>query len=212
MGDTQHGRITARLLRMVTDQQLLLSVLAVGVGVVAALGAILFREGIEFFRIVFLGFASDHVASFAAKLPDWRVVLAPVVGGVLVKFFFRGHYCPGVAQAIEANAVHGGRMSTRDGVFAALASAISIGSGASVGREGPVVHLGASLGSTLGGWFRLDRNGMRIMLGAGVAAGVAACFNAPIAGVFFAHELIIRNSLLLSSALRRSGRCQHLLS
>ena len=70
MGDTQHGRITARLLRMVTDQQLLLSVLAVGVGVVAALGAILFREGIEFFRIVFLGFASDHVASFAAKLPD----------------------------------------------------------------------------------------------------------------------------------------------
>lgn len=91
-------------------------------------------------------------------------------------------------------------MSFRDGMFAALASAISIGSGASVGREGPVVHLGASLGSTLGSWFRLDRNAMRIMLGAGVAAGVAACFNAPIAGVFFAHELIIGHYALKAFA------------
>lgn len=70
IGDVQQGRIAARLLRMGKDPQLLVSILAVAVGVVAALGAILFREGIEFFQTVFLGFASEHVASFSAKLPD----------------------------------------------------------------------------------------------------------------------------------------------
>jgi CIC family chloride channel protein len=189
------GRIWSRLGRVFGDQQLRLSVLALAVGAVAGFGGVMLRELIDLLQHGFLGFSSENLASIVASLPAWRVVLAPTVGGLvvglLVKFVLRDQRPHGVAEVIEASAIHGGRMTLADGMLSALISAVSIGSGASVGREGPAIHLGGVLASTLGRLCKLDRSQTRIMLGAGAAAAIAASFNAPFAGVFFAHELII---------------------
>jgi len=101
---------------------------------------------------------------------------------------------------IEANALQGGRMSISAGLKAALASILSIGAGASVGREGPVVHLGASIASWVAARLHLGRTLSRTLLGCGVAAAVAASFNAPIAGTFFALEVVVGHYALSAFA------------
>jgi chloride channel protein, CIC family len=188
-------RIWLRFRRVAKDQQFRLSVLALIVGIVAAAGAVVFRELIELIQQGFFGHSTERLASFVKSLPGWRVVLAPALAGlfvgVFVKFALRDQRSHGVADVIEANAIHGGRMTLRDGLVSAIVSAVSIGGGASVGREGPAIHLGSALASTCGAFFKLDRSQARIILGAGAAAAIAASFNAPFAGVFFAHEVII---------------------
>ena len=106
--------------------------------------------------------------------------------GVFVYYFMPGRRPQGVADVIEASALRGGVMSAATGVRAAVASALSIGAGASVGREGPAVHLGASLAGWLATRLHLSRSISRTLLGCGVATAVAASFNAPIAGALFA--------------------------
>ena len=187
--------IWSRFRRVIGDQQFRLSALALVVGVVAAFGAVVFRELIDLVQEGFFGISTERLASLAATLPGWRVVLAPALAGlfvgIFVKIALRDQRTHGVSEVIEANAIHGGRMTLRDGLVSAIVSAVSIGGGASVGREGPAIHLGAALASTCGRFFNLDRSQARIMLGAGAAAAIAASFNAPFAGVFFAHEVII---------------------
>ncbi len=189
------SRVNRRLGRAVKDKQLYLSLLAIVVGTVSALGAVVFREAIEFFQMGFFGSPSANLASLVSSLPTWQVVATPVIGGLfvglLVRYCVSDQRCHGVAEVIEASAIRGGRMKVRDGIASAVISGLSIGSGASVGREGPAVQLGATLASALNGPLKLDRSQSRIMLGSGVAAAIAASFNAPIAGVFFAHEVII---------------------
>jgi chloride channel protein, CIC family len=189
------ARVRLRFRRVARDQQLRLSALALVVGVVAGLGAVVFREMIGLSQQGFFTASTEHLATFAASLPGWRVVLAPALAGlfvgVFVKFALRDQRSHGVAEVIEASAIHGGRMTLRDGLVSAIVSAVSIGGGASVGREGPAIHLGAALASTCGAFFKLDRSQARIILGAGAASAIAASFNAPFAGVFFAHEVII---------------------
>ena len=92
---------------------------------------------------------------------------------------------------MEASVLHGGRIPLKEGTVAALGAIVSIGSGASVGREGPAVHIGASLASWVGQRLKLSRSLSLTLLGCGVAAAVAASFNAPIAGAFFALEVVI---------------------
>ena len=91
---------------------------------------------------------------------------------------------------MEASVLHGGRVPLKEGSVAAIGAIISIGSGASVGREGPAVHIGASLASWLGQRLKLSRSLSLTLLGCGVAAAVAASFNAPIADAFFALEVV----------------------
>jgi CIC family chloride channel protein len=102
-----------------------------------------------------------------------------------------GRQPQGVAQVMEASALRGGRMGLREGLAAAFVSAASIGCGASVGREGPIVHLGATFGSTVAQRLRLSAPLAKTLLGCGVAAAIASAFNAPIAGVFFALEVVV---------------------
>ena len=97
--------------------------------------------------------------------------------GILVSRFLPERRPQGVAEVIEANALLGGQMSSRVGVMAALVNALSIGAGASVGREGPAVHLGTALSSWVGRRLHLSRSLTRTLLGCGVAAAVAASFN-----------------------------------
>ena len=127
----------------------------------------------------------------------WFVVLAPVVGGLiygpLIQRFApeaRGH---GVPEVMLAVAERGGRIRPQVAVVKSLASAICIGAGGSVGREGPIVQIGSALGSSIGQMLHVSETRLRLLVACGTAAGISATFNAPIAGVFFALELILQD-------------------
>lgn len=166
--------------------------LVVGCGV--AVAAIVFRELIGLFQFPWLGTRSEQVYSAALALPWYWIMAGPAVGGLVVGLLLtrlKARRTGAVADVIEARALSGRRLDFRDGLLSALVTAISLGSGASAGREGPVVHLGAVLAAgiarlaDLPGWCR------RTLLAAGVASAIAASFNAPIAGVLFAHEVVL---------------------
>jgi CIC family chloride channel protein len=203
-GDHSSIGLLGSLRRLTRNVQVILSLLAVGIGLTAGLAAIGFRYAIDFVQQLGFGFGGEQVAALAGALPAWRLLLVPLLGGLVVglfvHFFMPGRRPQGVAHVIEANALRGGRMSLTDGIKAAVVSAVSIGSGASVGREGPVVHLGASLGSWASRRLHLGRTSSRTLLGCGVAAAVAASFNAPIAGTFFALEVVVGHYALTAFA------------
>ena len=186
------------------NEQFILSLLAVVIGALAGYGAIVFRELIGMIQLFAFGSDSDYLLSVSRYLPWWQLLLAPVAGGLLVGLFVHfvmpGRRNHGVADVIEAGALRAGRMSLGTGIGAALAAATSIGFGASVGREGPVIHLGATIAASIATRLRLNRNAALTLLGCGVASGIAASFNAPIAGVFFALEVVIGHYALAAFA------------
>lgn len=192
---TRLNRILMRLRRIVRNDQLILSILAVFVGAAAGGGVIAIRELIDLIQGLTLGGTSENLISIVFTLPWWQTLFTPAIGGLMVGLFI--YYCiPGqkplsVAKVIEASALQGGRMSFRAGIGAAIASSISIGVGGSVGREGPAIHLGATVGAWFARTLHLTRSLSRALLGCGAAAAVAASFNAPIAGALFAHEVIV---------------------
>jgi CIC family chloride channel protein len=154
------------------------------VGISTGLGAVLFRWLILNFRDLFFG----HGIS-------WMIPLVPMLGGLLVGpivYHFateaKGH---GVPEVMAAVALKSGVIRPRVAVAKAVASAICIGSGGSAGREGPIVQIGAAVGSTIGQMFKLSGDRVKILVGCGAAAGISAVFNAPIAGVIFALEVIL---------------------
>ncbi|HEY6789168.1 MAG TPA: chloride channel protein, partial [Trebonia sp.] len=187
-----------------------LAVLAVLVGAGAGLGAIAFRWLIKTFTQVLSGHGDYSAAGHAANphvafLGPFFVLLAPVAAGLLygplVSRFApeaRGH---GVPEVMYAVARRGGRISPKVAVVKSLASALCIGGGGSVGREGPIVQIGSALGSSLGGWVKVPEDRLRILVACGAAGGIAATFNAPLAGVFFAMELILLNFAAESFAM-----------
>ena len=169
-------------------------------GAGAGLGAIAFRWLIEHATLLFTG-RTDYAGLGRVAHPDlpalgpWFVVLAPVVAGLLygplVYRFAREARGHGVPEVMYAVARRGGRIQPRVAVVKALASALCIGGGGSVGREGPIVQIGSALGSTVGSFVRVNESRMKILVACGAAGGIAATFNAPLAGVFFAMELIL---------------------
>lgn len=190
--------------RIFANNQLILLTLSVVVGAAAAAGAIGFRELYLAIQLGAFGTYSEILYQHVEKLPAWRILLVPTVGGLLVglivQFLIPTRRPQGVADVMEAAALRSGRMGRRSALVAALVSAVSIGSGASVGREGPVVHLGAAMGSILSRWLGFTRSQAVTLLGCGAAAAVAASFNAPIAGVFFALEVVIGHYALSAFA------------
>ncbi|MFZ0215273.1 MAG: chloride channel protein, partial [Candidatus Dormiibacterota bacterium] len=166
--------------------------LAVIVGLGGGLGAVAFRylvygatwlvTGVEQYGVD-PGAASAHLP----WLGRWFVLAAPVAGGLvigpLVQRFApeaRGHGVPEVMLAVTEQ---GGRIRPQVTIVKALASAICIGTGGSVGREGPIVQIGSALASTLGQGVRLTENRLRLLVACGAAAGISATFNAPLTGV-----------------------------
>ena len=172
------------------------------VGLVAGLGAVGFRYLIYGFTLLFSGHrdysATPHAANpLVPGLGMWFVLLAPVVGGLiygpLIALFARearGHGVPEVMLAVQRK---GGRIRPQVAIVKSLASALCIGAGGSVGREGPIVQIGSAIGSALGQVARLPESRMRLLVACGAAGGISATFNTPIAGVFFAMELILRD-------------------
>jgi H+/Cl- antiporter ClcA len=168
----------------------------------AGLGAVVFRELILAATRLFTGH-SDYSSAGGAPNPHlgalggWFVVAVPVIGGLiygpLISRFAseaRGHGVPEVMLAVSEGS---GRIRPRVAAVKALASAICIGSGGSVGREGPIVQIGSALGSGLGQVLRIPESRLCLLVACGAAGGISATFNAPIAGVFFALELILRD-------------------
>ena len=176
-----------------------MAITAIVVGIGAGLGAIVFRWLIglvERFSFTLLAAAFSYLPDSVEWLRRYgHVVLAPALGGLLVGWLVyryareaKGH---GVPEVMEAVALRGGRIRPIVAIVKSLASALSIGSGGSVGREGPIVQIGSALGSTLGQLLHLSEDRIRNLVACGAAAGIAATFNAPIAGVFFALEVIL---------------------
>lgn len=193
-----------RMRRLVRNDQLILAVLAVAVGALAGLGTVVFRQGIVLVQSISFGTGTENLISYVGQLPWWHILLVTTFGGLVVGVFIHfampGRRPQGVAKVIEASALRGGRMSLRAGIGAAVASAASIGVGASVGREGPAVHLGSTLGAWVAEKLHLTRSLSRALLGCGAAAAVAASFNAPIAGALFAHEVVVGHFALSAFA------------
>lgn len=169
-------------------------VMAVLIGVGGGFAAIGFRYLIEGATWVFSAGATVSPDGFTG-LSWWWLLLMPAVGGLLVGPLV--HYLApeargtGVPEVMEAVALHGGNIRKRVAIFKALAVAICLGSGGSAGREGPIVHVGAAIGSLLGRIFPVPVRNLRTFVGCGAAAGIAATFNAPIAGALFAGEVIL---------------------
>src|SRR5579875_3008305 len=130
----------------------------------------------------------------------WFIVLTPILGGLIfgpiIHFFAREARGHGVPEVMIAVAENGGRIRPQVSVVKAVASALCIGVGGSVGREGPIVQIGSALASSLGQVVKMPENRMRILVACGAGGGIAATFNAPITGVFFGVEIILREFAL----------------
>ncbi|MBU0490381.1 MAG: chloride channel protein [Chloroflexi bacterium] len=171
-------------------EMLILLTLALLIGLGAGVGAVIFRWLIN--TVTWLSFTvAPDVLSF---MGSYYVIIIPAIGGAivgpLIYFFAREAKGHGVPEVMEAVALRGGRIRPVVVVVKALASSICIGTGGSVGREGPIVQIGAAWGSTLGQVLHMPENRIKSFVACGAAGGIAATFNAPIAGVIFALEVI----------------------
>lgn len=171
-----------------------LIVAAVFIGVLGGIGALVFRYLIQL--VQFLAYGSHgHFQNVLASAPWYLRIAGPVAGGLLVGPLIsrvarevRGH---GVPEVMEAVTLKDGVIRPRVAAIKIIASAVTIGVGGSVGREGPIVQIGSAAASAVGQFLKVPRHRLRTFVGCGAAAGIAATFNAPIAGALFALEIIL---------------------
>jgi len=177
-----------------SNEHTIMAVLAVAVGLAGGFGAVGFRHLINFFQVLAYG-SADELLHVVRALPWYLKVWVPAAGGLvvgpLVYFFAREAKGHGVPEVMEAVALRGGVIRKRVVLVKTLASAVSISTGGSVGREGPIVQIGSAIGSAIGQLLKVSQDRMRTLVGCGAAAGIAATFNAPIAGSMFALEVIL---------------------
>ncbi|MGB3313324.1 MAG: chloride channel protein, partial [Albidovulum sp.] len=171
--------------------------IALAIGIAAGFAALAFRKGISALQTFLYGSDDLRLASVAGELPWWWVLCLPILGGLVVGLILDRFTPDGrvraVADVIEGAALNAGRVERRAGLASAAASLITLSSGGSSGREGPVVHLAAVIATWVS--TRINANGItgRDLLGCAVAAAVSASFNAPIAGAIFALEVVLRH-------------------
>lgn len=171
--------------------------IALLVGIAAGLAALGFRKGIEWLQASLYGTDQMTLSTVTDTLPWWWIVALPMAGGLVVGLILHRFTPDGrvrsVADVIEGAAMHDGRVETRAGLASAAASLITLSTGGSSGREGPVVHLAAVISTWVNARMRADGITGRDLLGCAVAAAVSASFNAPIAGALFALEVVLRH-------------------
>jgi CIC family chloride channel protein len=172
--------------------------IALAIGIAAGGVAVLFRLAISVLQTIVYGtndFLKLH--TFAADLAWYHVLMVPICGGLAVGLILHRYTDDGrvrsVADVIEGAALARGRVEVRRGLVSAVASLITLSTGGSSGREGPVVHLAAVLSTIVCRWIKANGITGRDLLGCAVAAAVSASFNAPIAGALFALEVILRH-------------------
>ncbi|WP_410216749.1 chloride channel protein [Paracoccus sp. (in: a-proteobacteria)] len=186
-----------RIMRKRGPSQLQFWLLALLIGVGAGLAALGFRLGISWLQRAVYGADDVTLASAASALPWYWVLIVPVLGGAVVGLIL-DRFTPdarvrAVSDVIEGATLDGGRVEIREGLASAVASLITLGTGGSSGREGPVVHLAGVVSTTVARRIKANPVTGRELLGCAVAGAVAASFNAPIAGALFAHEVVLRH-------------------
>lgn len=172
-----------------------LNVLGAIIGVLTAFGAI----GFAYLLDLVLEWA-QHMQHTLQGEDASRIYLMPLIpmlgaliSGLLVYFFAREAAGHGVPQVLDAIVRRGGKLRARSGVVKIITSICTVGSGGSAGAEGPIVQIGSVIGSTIGQWIGVPSRHVPTLVGCGAAAGISSIFNAPIAGVFFALEILLRD-------------------
>ncbi len=191
-----HERTFPSVRHLWRSRQPVIWFLALLIGIAGAYAILGFREAIGLVQWLWLGNTNENVVATLASIREpWVVMMALICGGLVVglllNFATPVRRAESIADVIEARVIGGGKIPYRSGLASAAISTVSLGAGASAGREGPAVHIGAMIASFLGDLFKLTAPARRILLGCGAAAAVSASFNAPIAGVLFAHEVIL---------------------
>ncbi len=190
----QFASLRSILRRFDINEHLSISIIAVVIGVLGGYGAVVFRLAIQFVQSLFYGSNAEFL-EIADQTAWWLKIFMPALGGAVVGpiiyFYAREAKGHGVPEVMEAVALRGGHIRSRVSVAKIIASAISIGCGGSVGREGPIVQIGSAVGSTVGQVLKVSQDRLRTLVGCGAAAGIAATFNAPIAGVLFSVEILL---------------------
>ncbi|MEM8731063.1 MAG: chloride channel protein [Pseudomonadota bacterium] len=186
------------ILRQQGPSQIQFWFIALMIGAAAGFAALGFRKGIIWLQATLYQADDVHLLhSHVEALPWWMLLIIPVCGGLLVgailNWFTPDGRLRSVADVIEGAALHNGRVETKAGFASALASLITLSSGGSSGREGPVVHLAGVMASWVSGRIDADAITGRDLLGCAVAGAVSASFNAPIAGALFALEVVLRH-------------------
>ncbi len=183
--------IRRKLKQVKISETLILWSLAIFLGLATGIGVWVFKELINLTYQALYGLLGSSLSTIGR----WTLFILPVIGGLLVGaiiyFFVKEDVHSGVAGIMESVALAGGRLNYRRAPIRIIGSAISIGSGASVGPEDPSVQIGSYLGSLIGQKLGYSDDRMRALVAAGAASGISAAFNAPIAGVFFALEIIL---------------------
>ncbi len=190
------------------------------VGLVGGFGAVGFRLLLNLFQFIAYG-SSGNLIEIVKTIPWHTRIIIPVIGGLIVGpiiyFLAREAKGHGVPEVMEAVALRSGIIRKRVVFVKCFASAVSIGTGGSVGREGPIVQIGSAIGSAVGQILKVSADRMRTLVGCGAAAGIAATFNAPIAGAMFAVEIVLGDfgfstfSPIVISAVAATAVSRHFL-
>jgi CIC family chloride channel protein len=190
-------RVPLIALRHSGPGQLQFWIIALFIGIAAGFATLGFRLAITWLQTQLYGESDVLLASAASELPWYLVMGLPIFGGLLVGLILHRFTPDGrartVAHVIEGAAIHDGKVEGRAGIASTFASLITLSTGGSTGREGPVVHLGAMISSKISRWIKADAVTARDLMGCAVAAAVAASFNAPLAGALFAMEVVLRH-------------------
>ena len=191
---TKRSTLQSTLSMLLSDEHVIMVAMGLFVGVLGGYGAVGFRYLINFIQTVAYG-SPKELLDVVVTHPWFIRILVPAAGGLIVGpvvyFFAREAKGHGVPEVMYAVALKQGIIRKRIVLIKALVSAICIATGGSVGREGPIVQIGSAVGSSVGQLLKLSANRIRTLVGCGAAAGIAATFNAPIAGSIFALEIIL---------------------
>ncbi len=184
----------AYFMRFKSTEHMFMVVVAIFIGLLGGFGAVGIQFAIKLFQKLFWS-AWTLSTNYFYELPWHHKLLAPAIGaflvGLIVQYFSREAKGHGVPEVMEAIALRNGVIRPRVVVAKLLASSLYIGAGGSVGREGPVIQIGSSVGSTIGQFLRVNPQRMKTFVACGAAAGIAAAFNAPVAGALFSVEVIL---------------------
>lgn len=218
--DSQPSQRWAITRLLASNEYAIMAVMGAIVGLSGGFGAVGFRYAIALFQSISYGSAGE-LLDVVQSTPWYFRIGIPALGGLVVGpavYFLakeaKGH---GVPEVMEAVALRTGIIRKRVVLIKTLVSAVCIGTGGSVGREGPIVQIGSAVGSTIGQVLKVSANRMRILVGCGAAAGIAATFNAPLAGAMFAFEIVLDEfglavfSPIIISAVTATAVSRHFL-
>jgi len=188
------AHVPQTLRALVRADEIWLVVLAAFVGIGAGLIVVAMSAVAQLMHKVLFGLAPGEYLSAMPAVDPWRALLVPSLGGLVLGAagWALARWLPRrTVDPIEANALYGGRMSLVDSVIVVAQTVWSNGVGASVGLEAGYAQIGSAIASALGRAFRVRRNDLRLLVGCGAAGAIAAAFNAPLTGAFYAFELVI---------------------